>query len=202
MILFIWILNYQLICIWHDRAQIVGWPPIRSYRKNNLQPKKGEAEASGIYVKVSMDGAPYLRKIDLRVYKGYPELLKALENMFKFTIGKNINISYCCFGCWLVVVLLCVKLMVRMTFDFTFSRWVLREGRLQRVRVCTNLWRQRWWLDASWRCSMGVSSLSLSFCVCARACLLHLSILMKFPTLLQYVHVILQKAENHERIRS
>ncbi|XP_075656238.1 auxin-responsive protein IAA4 [Castanea sativa] len=70
------------------KAQIVGWPPIRSYRKNNLQPKKGEAEASGIYVKVSMDGAPYLRKIDLRVYKGYPELLKALENMFKFTIGE------------------------------------------------------------------------------------------------------------------
>ncbi|XP_050239521.1 auxin-responsive protein IAA4 [Quercus robur] len=70
------------------KAQIVGWPPIRSYRKNNLQPKKTEAEASGIYVKVSMDGAPYLRKIDLRVYEGYPELLKALENMFKFTIGE------------------------------------------------------------------------------------------------------------------
>jgi auxin-responsive protein IAA len=52
-----------------------------------LQPKKTEAEASGIYVKVSMDGAPYLRKIDLRIYKDYPELLKALENIFKFTIG-------------------------------------------------------------------------------------------------------------------
>ncbi|KAJ7979948.1 Auxin-responsive protein [Quillaja saponaria] len=69
------------------KAQIVGWPPVRSYRKNNLQPKKDETEAAGIYVKVSMDGAPYLRKIDLKVYKGYPELLKALENMFKFTIG-------------------------------------------------------------------------------------------------------------------
>lgn len=62
----------------------MGWPPIRSYRKNSLQ----EAEGSGIYVKVSMDGAPYLRKIDLRVYNGYPELLKALENMFKLTIGE------------------------------------------------------------------------------------------------------------------
>jgi auxin-responsive protein IAA len=76
------------------RAQIVGWPPIRSYRKNTLQPKKAEAEAAaGMYVKVSMDGAPYLRKIDLKVYKGYPELLKALENMFKLTIGKNILIN-------------------------------------------------------------------------------------------------------------
>lgn len=35
-----------------------------------------------------MDGAPYLRKIDLKIYKGYQELLKALENMFKLTIGK------------------------------------------------------------------------------------------------------------------
>ncbi|KAB5545067.1 hypothetical protein DKX38_013179 [Salix brachista] len=71
------------------KAQIVGWPPIRSYRKNSLQPKKAEAEAAaGMYVKVSMDGAPYLRKIDLTVYKGYPELLRALENMFKLTIGE------------------------------------------------------------------------------------------------------------------
>ncbi|MCD7461594.1 Auxin-responsive protein iaa4 [Datura stramonium] len=69
------------------KAQIVGWPPVRSYRKNNIQPKKTESE-SGMYVKVSMDGAPYLRKIDLKMYKCYPELLKALENMFKLTIGE------------------------------------------------------------------------------------------------------------------
>ncbi|KAJ6384327.1 hypothetical protein OIU78_027603 [Salix suchowensis] len=52
------------------KAQVVGWPPIRSYRKNCLQAKKLEAEAAGLYVKVSMDGAPYLRKIDLKVYNG------------------------------------------------------------------------------------------------------------------------------------
>ncbi|XP_020238248.1 auxin-induced protein 22B [Cajanus cajan] len=66
------------------KAKIVGWPPIRSYRKNSLQ----ENEGAGIYVKVSMDGAPYLRKIDLRVYGAYTQLLKALENMFKLTIGE------------------------------------------------------------------------------------------------------------------
>ncbi|XP_074316149.1 auxin-induced protein 22D-like [Silene latifolia] len=72
-----------------SKAQIVGWPPIRSYRKNNLQPKKTEqAEGSGMYVKVSMDGAPYLRKIDLKVYQSYEELLMALGNMFKVCIGK------------------------------------------------------------------------------------------------------------------
>ena len=72
------------------RAQIVGWPPVRSYRKNNLQPKRTDqnADTSGMYVKVSMDGAPYLRKIDLKVYRSYEELLQALENMFKVCIGK------------------------------------------------------------------------------------------------------------------
>ncbi|KAJ4969029.1 hypothetical protein NE237_015730 [Protea cynaroides] len=70
------------------KEQVVGWPPIRSYRKNSFQPKKTEADPAGIYVKVSMDGAPYLRKIDLKLYKGYSELLKALEDMFKFTIGE------------------------------------------------------------------------------------------------------------------
>ncbi|CAA7028126.1 unnamed protein product [Microthlaspi erraticum] len=64
------------------KTQIVGWPPVRSNRKNNNNNK------NVTYVKVSMDGAPYLRKIDLKMYKDYPELLKALESMFKFTIGE------------------------------------------------------------------------------------------------------------------
>lgn len=74
--------SYVLLC----RAQVVGWPPIRSYRKNSLQQKKGEEV--GMYLKVSMAGAPYLRKIDLKVYNSYSELLKVLENMFKCTIGE------------------------------------------------------------------------------------------------------------------
>ncbi|OMP08827.1 AUX/IAA protein [Corchorus olitorius] len=71
------------------KAQVVGWPPIRSYRKNCLQAKKNDEveSGSGMYVKVSVDGAPYLRKIDLKVYRSYPQLLKGLENMFKLTIG-------------------------------------------------------------------------------------------------------------------
>ncbi|KAL3531278.1 hypothetical protein ACH5RR_010600 [Cinchona calisaya] len=70
------------------KAQVVGWPPVRSYRKNVLQQKKTEGgDVSGGYLKVSMDGAPYLRKIDLKVYKSYPELLNALQTMFKCTIG-------------------------------------------------------------------------------------------------------------------
>ncbi|KAL8142140.1 hypothetical protein V2J09_015172 [Rumex salicifolius] len=68
------------------KTQIVGWPPVQSYRKNNIQTKK--SDGSGLYVKVNMDGAPYLRKIDLRSCKGYGELLEMLENMFKVKIGR------------------------------------------------------------------------------------------------------------------
>ncbi|KAL4296150.1 hypothetical protein GQ457_12G004260 [Hibiscus cannabinus] len=76
-----------------SKAQIVGWPPVQSYRKNNFPAKKIDSDP-GTYLKVSMDGAPYLRKIDLKVYKGYPELLQALENMFKFTIGEYYTPTY------------------------------------------------------------------------------------------------------------
>ncbi|KAK8918298.1 Auxin-induced protein 22D [Platanthera zijinensis] len=75
------------------KAQVVGWPPIRSYRKNNFQSrwsetKEAAAGAPGIYVKVSMDGAPYLRKIDINVYQSYEKLREALEDMFKcFSLG-------------------------------------------------------------------------------------------------------------------
>ncbi|GAU10971.1 hypothetical protein TSUD_112650 [Trifolium subterraneum] len=71
------------------KTQIVGWPPIRSFRKNtmasNLTKSNDEAEGKPgfecLYVKVSMDGAPYLRKVDLKIYNNYMELSSALEKM-------------------------------------------------------------------------------------------------------------------------
>ncbi|CAN1825730.1 Auxin-responsive protein IAA8, partial [Linum perenne] len=63
-------------------AQVVGWPPIRSFRKNSLEEVDGKEGGSALYVKVSMDGAPYLRKVDLRNYYAYKELSSALEKMF------------------------------------------------------------------------------------------------------------------------
>ncbi|OIW15845.1 hypothetical protein TanjilG_04380 [Lupinus angustifolius] len=59
------------------KIQVVGWPPVCSYRKKNSM-----NEASKPYVKVSMDGAPFLRKIDLGMHKGYSELALALEKLF------------------------------------------------------------------------------------------------------------------------
>ncbi|KAF2301190.1 hypothetical protein GH714_020731 [Hevea brasiliensis] len=79
------------------KAQVVGWPPIRSFRKNTMasnltkinEDAEGKSGFGCLYVKVSMDGAPYLRKVDLKTYSNYVELSSALEKMFScFTIGQ------------------------------------------------------------------------------------------------------------------
>ncbi|KAJ1284751.1 hypothetical protein BS78_03G229200 [Paspalum vaginatum] len=84
------------------KAQVVGWPPVRNYRKNTLAAASAskskapaeDAAASGgggpMYVKVSMDGAPYLRKVDIRMYSSYEDLSVALEKMFScFIAGQS-----------------------------------------------------------------------------------------------------------------
>ncbi|XP_076914682.1 auxin-responsive protein IAA27-like [Bidens hawaiensis] len=80
-----------------SKAQVVGWPPIRSFRKNSMAAKNTKNEddlnaetGSCVYVKVSMDGAPYLRKVDLKMYSSYLDLSSALEKMFSsFTLGQH-----------------------------------------------------------------------------------------------------------------
>lgn len=83
----------KVMCCYFGRAQVVGWPPVRSFRRNAVMGNKTAAEpesGGGMYVKVSMDGAPYLRKIDLKAYQGYKELLSALENIFEcFNLGNK-----------------------------------------------------------------------------------------------------------------
>ncbi|AES62057.1 putative transcription factor interactor and regulator AUX-IAA family [Medicago truncatula] len=79
------------------KAQVVGWPPVRSYRKNMMAQKVNNTEdtekttsntTAAAFVKVSMDGAPYLRKVDLTMYKTYKDLSDALAKMFSsFTTG-------------------------------------------------------------------------------------------------------------------
>lgn len=42
-----------------------------------------------------MDGAPYLRKVDLKMYKSYQDLSTALEKMFSsFTSGEYLQIKW------------------------------------------------------------------------------------------------------------
>ncbi|RCV41782.1 hypothetical protein SETIT_9G162800v2 [Setaria italica] len=98
------------------KAPVVGWPPVRSYRKscfkasskqiskatkeeaapassNAAAPSAAASTTTGSFVKVSMDGAPYLRKVDLRMYKGYRELREALEAMFVSSNSGGANLS-------------------------------------------------------------------------------------------------------------
>ncbi|KAG2304735.1 hypothetical protein Bca4012_063794 [Brassica carinata] len=62
------------------KNEAVGWPPVCSYRtkKNN---NKESSKAIG-YMKVSMYGVPYLRKVDLGSSKGYTHLATVLEKLF------------------------------------------------------------------------------------------------------------------------
>ncbi|KAG5246283.1 auxin-induced protein [Salix suchowensis] len=79
------------------KAQVVGWPPVRSFRKNMLAVQKSSTDqgstekvpgGNATCVKVSMVGAPYLRKVDLKNYNSYHELSDALGKMLSsFTIG-------------------------------------------------------------------------------------------------------------------
>ncbi|KAJ3674722.1 hypothetical protein LUZ60_005338 [Juncus effusus] len=69
------------------KARAVGWPPVRSYRKNIMAEKAISKES---FVKVSMDGAPYLRKVDLNMNKNYKDLSQTLEKLFdSFTSNCN-----------------------------------------------------------------------------------------------------------------
>jgi hypothetical protein len=63
------------------------------------QPQKNDADAEAksecLYVKVSMEGAPYLRKVDLNGFSSYRELSSALEKMFScFTISEFLSTCY------------------------------------------------------------------------------------------------------------
>jgi auxin-responsive protein IAA len=78
------------------KAQVVGWPPVRSFRKNALADVAAgstRAAAPAKFVKVAVDGAPYLRKVNLQDYAGYDQLLRALQDKFcsHFTIRRFAN---------------------------------------------------------------------------------------------------------------
>ncbi|KAK6148801.1 hypothetical protein DH2020_016326 [Rehmannia glutinosa] len=84
---------------------VVGWPPIRSFRKNNIasgscsklsseSPDVGPPKVSGpkpaentgprsLFVKINMDGIPIGRKVDLKTYDSYDKLSLAVDELFR-----------------------------------------------------------------------------------------------------------------------
>ncbi|GAB4842306.1 hypothetical protein Ancab_012276 [Ancistrocladus abbreviatus] len=84
-------------------ALVVGWPPVRSFRKNlassssskpTLEPqntipseiacgKPIENARKGLFVKINMDGVPIGRKVDLSAYDSYEKLCSAVNELFR-----------------------------------------------------------------------------------------------------------------------
>ncbi|XP_028756203.1 auxin-responsive protein IAA26 isoform X2 [Neltuma alba] len=90
---------------------VVGWPPIRSFRKNlassssskvapqhesqnqhvvedKVAGKKPVADnnvvgGKGLFVKINMDGVPIGRKVDLNAYDSYEKLSSAVDELFR-----------------------------------------------------------------------------------------------------------------------
>ena len=75
-----------------EEDQVVGWPPIKSWRKKTFhQHQVGRIETNqtvekdngrSIYVKVKMEGVPIARKIDIRLFHSYQALTNSLISMF------------------------------------------------------------------------------------------------------------------------
>ncbi|XP_073310556.1 auxin-responsive protein IAA16-like [Primulina huaijiensis] len=84
-------------------SPVVGWPPIRSFRKNltngtsskpaseslntNLTETSGQKPnedlpKSSLFVKINMDGVPIGRKVDLKAYDSYEKLSIAVDELF------------------------------------------------------------------------------------------------------------------------
>ncbi|KAL8138596.1 hypothetical protein V2J09_004597 [Rumex salicifolius] len=61
---------------------VVGWPPVCSYRR--LHSVGDGVDSSKAYIKVSMDGVPFLRKVDISSHQGYTDLVAVLEKLFGY----------------------------------------------------------------------------------------------------------------------
>uniref|UniRef100_A0A0D9YPL6 Auxin-responsive protein n=1 Tax=Oryza glumipatula TaxID=40148 RepID=A0A0D9YPL6_9ORYZ len=75
---------------------VVGWPPVRTFRRNlatsskaslELQNGKKAAKAEEIkrapFIKINMDGVPIGRKIDLNAFDSYEKLSLAVDKLFR-----------------------------------------------------------------------------------------------------------------------
>ncbi|KAK1685608.1 hypothetical protein QYE76_046456 [Lolium multiflorum] len=65
-------------------AQATGWPLVRAYRRNTFHAAVAAKKAEKLFLKVRIDGVPYISKVALRMYKGVKlYLLPEIFNQFK-----------------------------------------------------------------------------------------------------------------------
>ncbi|KAF5741649.1 hypothetical protein HS088_TW10G00653 [Tripterygium wilfordii] len=91
---------------------VVGWPPIRSFRKNlassssskaSPEPQNGVSNKKiacekqvencnkGLFVKINMDGIPIGRKVDLKAHDSYEKLSKAVDELFRDLLAGDLS---------------------------------------------------------------------------------------------------------------
>ncbi|XP_048538952.1 auxin-responsive protein IAA16-like isoform X1 [Triticum urartu] len=90
-------------------APVVGWPPVRSFRRNLASSSKppaaeprhgagGKADGSiykGRFVKINMDGVPIGRKVDLKAHGSYGKLADAVDHLFQGLLAAQRDESSC-----------------------------------------------------------------------------------------------------------
>lgn len=87
------------------KNRVVGWPPLCSYRKRAIGVSEADGSLSSkTYVKVSMDGAIYLRKTELGAYGGYGDLAPALEKLFGCTGIGNSSLFLQSYVSWMKII--------------------------------------------------------------------------------------------------
>jgi hypothetical protein len=82
-----------ILCYKSGHKLWVGHQSVKTKKEEEPEKQQPTANAgsnSSAFVKVSMDGAPYLREVDLNMYSSYKDLSIALKKMFStFTTGKS-----------------------------------------------------------------------------------------------------------------
>ena len=100
----------------------MGWPPIRSSRRNLAsssfsKPASESADASpsklpgpgekpvdvggkGLFVKINMDGVPIGRKIDLNAYDSYEKLSSGVDELFRGLLAGNLRKNFWGYPCF------------------------------------------------------------------------------------------------------
>ncbi|CAE6121462.1 unnamed protein product [Arabidopsis arenosa] len=81
-------------------APVVGWPPVRSSRRNlsaqlKEEMKKRESdEEKEFYVKINMEGVLIGRKVNLSAYNNYQQLSHAVDQLFSKKDSWDLNRQY------------------------------------------------------------------------------------------------------------
>ncbi|XP_074330538.1 uncharacterized protein LOC141667813 isoform X2 [Apium graveolens] len=96
-------------------APVVGWPPIRSFRKNRAiacasklsvqsearnevsekiaSKQQNHSSQKGLFVKINMDGVPIGRKVNLNAYDSYGKLSSAVDELFRGLLAANMKMG-------------------------------------------------------------------------------------------------------------